>query len=117
MDVIRRIPEPETARPTPGRTETDSQLRTAGRWGPGPGCPNQFERLWSRPTESPMNFTKKLSLYNLRLESSPLANAWLHHQSLFRSNNVLCPFDNRHHTVDPKNRWPRLGGILSLGWP
>lgn len=117
MDVIRRIPEQETARPTLGRTETDSPLRSAGRWGPGPGCPNQFERLWSRLSDSPINFTTIFSLYHLRPESSPLASAWLHHQSLFGGNNILCPLRRPASQSGPQELLAEAGGILSLGWP
>lgn len=83
--------EPETARPTRGgRGRTHSSGRP-GRWGPEPGGSNQFERLWSRPSESPIDFAKRSSLHNLRPWSS------LSH--------------SRYHSVDPKNCW-----LVAAGW-
>lgn len=68
------------------------RTHTCGRPGVGvrgQDALNQFERLWSRPSESPINFMTMFSMHNLHLESSPLASAWLQHQSLFDSNNTL----------------------------
>lgn len=70
------------------RTGTDW---SAGRWAPELGCSNQFERLWSRPSESPIDFAKRFSLHNLR--------PWF---SLFHS---------RYYSVDPNKRW-----LVTAGW-